>query len=167
MDRPAEHLLRTFAAVPPQARVLDVGCASGRHLIPLAQLGFDVWGLDRDAQCLEALRLRLAEIVPGHPVQLHGADAAQMPYADAHFDWIVAWGILDHYSDAERLDILTELRRVLVPGGWLYVTWSGDADALLSLFNRAAFAVAEAPQFDERERAIRAIFRRVDADTVG
>jgi SAM-dependent methyltransferase len=46
---------------PPPRRVLDLGCGAGRMLIPLAQAGHQVIGLDRDEEVLEACRRRLGE----------------------------------------------------------------------------------------------------------
>lgn len=165
METASEHLLRTFAAVPPDTRVLDAGCGKGRHTVPLAQLGFHVCACDTDADVLEATRqllLREAQMAGDLTVQ----DAAALDYEDDTFGWVVACGLLDRYSDAERLALLAELRRVLMPGGWLYVLFGGSAETLLDLFERAGFAIAEAPQHDAREDAIRAIFRRVEAGTI-
>ena len=40
-------------------RVLDAGCGVGRHLLPLAEAGFQVWGVDSDARVLSLLKVRL------------------------------------------------------------------------------------------------------------
>lgn len=164
---PADHLLRTFAAVPPAARVLDAGCGTGRHLVPLALLGFEVHGVDTDADAVETARARLRDEVGfERPGQVSVADAARMPYVDDYFGWIVACGLLDSYSDAERLALLGELRRVLVPGGWIYVSWQGDAPPLIDLCERVGFAVAESPTYDAQSVAVHGIFRRVEPGTV-
>jgi SAM-dependent methyltransferase len=46
-------------------RVLDAGCGVGRHLLPLAAAGFQVWGVDLEASALKALQKRLdRELTP-------------------------------------------------------------------------------------------------------
>jgi SAM-dependent methyltransferase len=44
-------------------RVLDAGCGVGRHLLPLAEAGFQVWGVDSDARVLDFLKERLSRIL--------------------------------------------------------------------------------------------------------
>lgn len=167
MTKPSDHLLRTFAAVPPTTKVLDAGCGDGRHLVPLAHLGFDVYGCDTDRQALDAAAARLeSEGLTGSRVHLSQQDAARLAFSDDTFGWVVACGLLDGYSEAERMALLSELRRVLAPGGWLYVTAQAEAASLAEWFARAGFAVAEAARPDEAPGTTRAIFRRVEADTV-
>lgn len=165
---PSDHLLRTFAAIPPATRILDAGCGQGRHLVPLAQLGFDVWGCDTDADALADVcaALDAAGLVGGNSATLLQQDAARLDVPDDTFGWVVACGLLDGYSDAERAALLEELRRVLAPGGWLYVTAKADPEKLATWFEQAGFAVAEAPRHDPQEEATRAIFRRVEPGTI-
>lgn len=59
---PSDWLLRWAHLLPPGARVLDLACGSGRHLRWLAERGFAVTGVDRDAAALEPLR-GIAEII--------------------------------------------------------------------------------------------------------
>ncbi len=164
----ADHLLRTFAGVAPAARVLDAACREGQQLVPLALLGFDLQAVDRDCGKVQQVQALLeTEGLPEVARRVQVGDPARLPFADAHFDWVLACGLLDGYSDAERLALLTELRRVLAPGGWLYASWQGTPGALTRLFERADFAVAEKAAFDGQMNATRGIFRRVEADTVG
>lgn len=161
-----DHLLRTLAAVPPHTRVLEVECGDAGGLISLLQLGFSVTGTARDEATLGGVRQQLR--VEGLSAPLVTADAGHLPFEDDAFDWVVAWGTLDGYSDAERLALLAEWRRVLVPGGWVYVAVAPatGADTLAALGTRAAFEVAEAPRVDPAAAVTRGIFRRVEADTI-
>ena len=54
-------------------------------------------------------------------------DAEHLPFADASFDLAIAWDVVEHVQDPERL--LAELARVLRPGG----------RALLTVINRFAY----------------------------
>jgi len=47
--------------------VLELGCGTGRVLLPLAQAGHTVWGIDRDAGMLAVLRQRWRQHSPAAP----------------------------------------------------------------------------------------------------
>ncbi len=59
---PSAWLVRFAHLLRPQGTVLDVACGSGRHVRWLANQGFAVTGIDRDAAATEPLRT-VAEIV--------------------------------------------------------------------------------------------------------
>lgn len=175
---PSDHLLRTLAAVPVASRVLDLGCGAGRHAAPLAQLGFDVWACDRDASAVAAARARLAPLIGDDEAgrRVSTARAAALGFPDDHFDWIVAYGAFDVAEDAAELfDMLAETRRVLRPGGWVYVAMrsaTGGPDLtpenLAKLCTEARLALAETPAAEASpEPVVRGIFRKVDSDTIG
>lgn len=60
--RPSAWVVRWAHLVAPGGSVLDLACGSGRHVAWLAERGFRVTGVDRDAAAVEPLST-LAEIV--------------------------------------------------------------------------------------------------------
>ena len=97
-------------------RILDVGCGSGPTIAKLREAGADVSGFDRSAGMIGFARERL-----GQHVDLRVADLADpLPYADAEFDDAIASLVLHYLED--WAGPLTELRRVLKPGGRLLVS---------------------------------------------
>ena len=153
---PSDHLLRTLASVAPGARVVDVACGEGRHLDPLARLGFDVWGAtDGDpAPARRALAAVLGDAEAERRVSHAAPDALGAP--DAWADWMVVSGL-----DAARLGpALAEAARVLKPGAWVWVEGPAAA-ALREAATAAGLADAEAPAGDDG--AVHAIFRRPGA----
>lgn len=161
-----DHLLRTFAAVAPGTAVLDVACDAGECLVPLAQLGLAVTGVVREAGDEARLHQTLEEV--GGTAEIVRADPARLPLEDDAFAWVVADRVLDDYSQAERLALLAEWRRLLAPGGWLYVTVGAAMapEALTALLAQAHFAVAEAARVDPAAHVTRGIYRRVEASTI-
>jgi SAM-dependent methyltransferase len=94
-------------------RVLDVGCGAGATLRWLLDEGHDAVGVDSSPVSLEhAARLVPAEV-------LHRGDALHLPFVDASFDGAFLLDVLEHLDDAAAL---SEVRRVLRPGGWLMIS---------------------------------------------
>ena len=48
-------------------RILDAGCGSGRNLVYFLREGYDVYGVDADAQAVESTRRLAASLAPGLP----------------------------------------------------------------------------------------------------
>lgn len=101
--------------------VLDLGCGSGRHLAFLARGGFAATGLDGAPAGLALAEKQLR--VAGLAADLRLGDIyAPLPYADAHFDAVIAVQVIHHATRA-RIDALArEIVRVLRPGGLVYLT---------------------------------------------
>ncbi|HEY2057114.1 MAG TPA: class I SAM-dependent methyltransferase, partial [Amycolatopsis sp.] len=94
-------------------RILDAGCGSGPLFAALRDRGAVVTGVDASAGMLELARRRL-----GTDTDLRVADLADpLPFPDGAFDDVVASLVLHYLEDWGPT--LTELRRVLRPGGRL------------------------------------------------
>lgn len=97
-------------------RVLDAGCGSGPLTAALRDRGATVTGIDASAGMLALARRRL-----GDDVALHVADLSdRLPVDDGAFNDVVASLVLHYLEDWGPT--LTELRRVLRPGGRLIVS---------------------------------------------
>jgi SAM-dependent methyltransferase len=95
----------------PAGRTLDVGCGEGRLARDLAALGHDVAGVDASPTLLAAAR----EAAPD--MELHLADAAELPFPDESFELVIAFMSLQDVDDLRGA--LREAARVLAPGGRL------------------------------------------------
>lgn len=95
---------------------LDLGCGSGlltRHL-PAGTLAVDI-----NPRNLERLRRYAPECTPLL------ADAEALPLPDSSVRSVVLTEVLEHFPDPAEL--LTEIRRVLLPGGRLIGTTPADS----------------------------------------
>jgi ubiquinone/menaquinone biosynthesis C-methylase UbiE len=96
------------------ARVLDVGCGTGKFCRVLAERGIArVWGIDPAPEMLAEARSR----VPSS-VGLKVGSAERLPFKEASFDAAVLWTVV-HLIDRPRA--FAELFRVLIPGGRLAI----------------------------------------------
>ncbi len=101
------------------ASILDVGCGTGRYLVPLVRAGFDVLGIDISCVALRTLC---------GPYQLVKADLRSLPFAGSSFDAVTCFGVLHHLSRREREVAVRELFRVLKPHGLAFLEVIGDKD---------------------------------------
>ncbi|HEY7881909.1 MAG TPA: methyltransferase domain-containing protein [Streptosporangiaceae bacterium] len=110
-------------------RVLDVGCGTGgylRILAPLVAPGPAV-GIDLSATLIAQAQQRTAAGEAN--VSFRAGNAYDLPFPDASFDRVVATQILLHLADPWRA--VTEMRRVLAPGGLISVgEWDWDSTCL-------------------------------------
>lgn len=103
-----------LAAAPSPAgfAVLDLGFGFGKNATFLESHGFAVSGIEIS----EAATCRAREFLK-HPERFHHASATAMPFADESFDGILDVGCL-HCMPAERRPAaISEMHRVLRPGG--------------------------------------------------
>jgi ubiquinone/menaquinone biosynthesis C-methylase UbiE len=110
--------LETAAGRRP-AEILDLGCGDGitevhlREAFPNATLH----GVDVSAESVGMASER--GVADCHYLPY---DGHRLPFGDASFDVVFVAGVLHHIpEDANRLEVLTEIRRVLKPGGAVYV----------------------------------------------
>jgi SAM-dependent methyltransferase len=107
-------------------RILDLACGSGRHLVYLARLGFQSYGVDNSENGLEYARQWLAR--EGLAVELAPSDMSEIPYADEFFDAAICIHAIQHQRLAGLGKTLGEVRRVLRAGGLFFATFPGRRD---------------------------------------
>jgi SAM-dependent methyltransferase len=104
---------------PAGSRVLDFGCGAGRMTRWFCDVAdrCEVWGVDIQETHINWCQENLAP--PFHFVTC--TTLPHLPFEDRSFDLVFAAGIFPAMEDL-RDGWLLELRRVLVPGGKLYLT---------------------------------------------
>lgn len=105
----------------PGARVLDAGCGPGRVTAHLAKLGLAAEGLDLSPAMLDLARAGFPDL------SFRLGSLTALPVADESLDGVLCWYSLIHIPPAHRPAVLSEVYRVLVPGGLVLVAFQvGD-----------------------------------------
>jgi SAM-dependent methyltransferase len=102
--------------LPAGARLLDLGCGGGKDAGDLSQRGYRVVGVDRTTALLLVGRHR-------HPsLPLIRADLRYLPFQAMSFDGLWAAASLMHLPKPAARRILTDLSRLVRPGGLFAAT---------------------------------------------
>lgn len=99
--------------------VLDAGCGAGRHLVPLAQAGFQVLGVDREWSVVWDVKALLE--TGSLPIRLAQGDLDSLPAFGGIFDFVLSINAISHGDSRTFRAYCRELDRVLKPGGFLFI----------------------------------------------
>jgi ubiquinone/menaquinone biosynthesis C-methylase UbiE len=95
------------------ARMLDVGCGTGRWVRRYQELGLAPIGVDATLTMLRLARER------GETVPLVAGEAGHLPFADEQFDVVSDITVIQHIPTSIQTHALNEMTRVLKTGGRL------------------------------------------------
>jgi ubiquinone/menaquinone biosynthesis C-methylase UbiE len=112
--------------VPNNARVLDIGGGPGRYAIWLAQRGCHVVLADLSPELLSIARKKIAQAgIDTLVEEIVEANACDLSHwVDNSFDAVLSLGPFYHLPNPEdRIRAITELKRVLRPGGIAFVAF--------------------------------------------
>lgn len=128
-----------------ESRVLDAGSMWGGLTIPVTQHCGEVFAIDKTIETLVFLKIRAGQMGFSN-IHVAAATVNNLPFPDGYFDLVILNGVLEwvafdqevilevHWgkrrSDAAtysknprqvQVEVLREIRRVLKPGGYLYL----------------------------------------------
>jgi SAM-dependent methyltransferase len=108
--------------ISPGMRVVDAGCGGGRNIQYLLREGYEVFGVDVNAEAVAAVRKMASKLAPGLPAEnFQVAGVETMPFADGFADVVVCHSVLHFARDQAQLEAMARgLWRVLRPGGMLF-----------------------------------------------
>lgn len=104
--------------------ILDLGCGAGRNALFLAKKGFIVWGIDNAEEGLAIIKdhAKKAQV----DVTLTCGDIyTKLPYPADSFEAVISIQVIQHNTRKQIEKTLTEISRILKPGGFLFITVCG------------------------------------------
>ncbi len=115
-----DQLLR--GRIRPGTRVLDAGCGSGRNLVYFLREGYEVFGVDMDANAVEYTRRLAASLAPALPRDNFRVEAIEeMTFPDGFSGLVLSSAVLHFARNDQHFEaMLRATWRVLKPGGMLF-----------------------------------------------
>lgn len=112
ISKRVEEIVAGFAGYRQANRLLEVGFGSGAMLRAAARAGWSAEGVEISRTATEHARQEGFKVFCG--------DLSEANYANGYFDVVIASELLEHIDDPLR--IVTEIARILRPGGLLWAT---------------------------------------------
>jgi ubiquinone/menaquinone biosynthesis C-methylase UbiE len=117
----AEVTRQGRASGPAPLRVLDVGSGTGRFLLQAARAlpGAELLGVDLSPWYARFAREQVAKDTSGARLEIEVANAEALPFDTGRFDVVTSIFMFHELPRRVRRNVLSEMRRVLAPGGLL------------------------------------------------
>ena len=109
------------------ASVLDLGCGTGGHVVPLALRGYEMTGVDRSAAMIDRAAAKVLESGTGADLVVGDIRASDLGRT---FDAVISMFAVVSYqlADADAAAVFATARRHLRPGGvFIFDVWHGPA----------------------------------------
>ena len=149
-DRFRERIIG-LARLEPGQRVLDVGCGTGTLAIAAAKVvggSGKVSGIDPAPEMIARARGKAAKA--GIDVEFQVGAIEQLNLSDESVDVVLSTLMFHHLPQKLQTIGLTEIRRVLAPGGRLVLVDSGKPDHITSDIGAAGFGAVSTARFRPR-----------------
>lgn len=128
----ARYVAKLITRHAPHAKtLLEIGCGTGAHAVELAELGFDVAGVDMSEGMLDAAEARRSSLAPELAAKVEFAHGdARAVRLGRKFDAVISLFHVMSYqtSNADLAAAFATAREHLVPGGvFVFDCWYGPA----------------------------------------
>lgn len=122
--------------------ILEIGCGTGRVLLPLARQGYHITGVDASAEMLERARAKIAAAELGERVTLVQQEMRELELEERFHMAFAALNSFAHlHTIDDQLAALAHIRQHLNPGGLLILDmFNPDLGRLLDARGQMALA---------------------------
>ena len=151
--------LLQFIENHPPGNAIDIGCGTGTNVITLAQAGWQITGVDFAPHAIKMAKRKASRA--GIQAELMVRNATDLNGISGPFDLALDMGCFHGLRD-KKADYLSELERILAPGGhWLMYGFfnpaadssiPGLAEADLELIPASMKLIWRQDGFDKNER---------------
>lgn len=111
--------IRKFIPVNSQTKILEIGCGDGGNLLPFAELGCQVTGVDMAETRIKQACSFFAE--HGKEATLIASDIFKLKDLEQQFDLILVHDVIEHISDKRKF--ISDTKRYLKPDGIIFMAF--------------------------------------------
>src|SRR3989344_9136611 len=113
-----EEISLIKSLIPEKGNILDVGCGTGRHLITLVKLGYQVTGVDSSKSMLKVLKAKLGKKSAKVNLINNNIFSVKLPLKNYHLITLF-WNTFNEIalSKDQALKLLLKLKQLLKPQG--------------------------------------------------
>jgi len=106
----------TSKFLQPGEKILEGGCGIGQNVYGLKVLGYDAYGVDFAKNTISKIKEHFPEI------KVYVQDVRKLDFPDNFFSGYWSLGVIEHSGEGYD-EILKEAKRVIKPGGYLFLTF--------------------------------------------
>jgi ubiquinone/menaquinone biosynthesis C-methylase UbiE len=120
-------LLKRFITGTDARIGADLGCGTGKYAVGILQhhKHLRIYGVDISLQMMRNAWERSLKEEVNDRLYLVGGNLTQLPFNDSSLDFIVQGYSMHHIAEAQRLNVLMEIRRILKPNGFFMLSEIG------------------------------------------
>ena len=117
----------------PGSKILEIGAATGRYSITLADMGYDVTSVELVKSNLDILK---SKIKPHHNITVFQGDARNLSFIENDvYDIVLLLGPMYHlFNDEDKMTAISETLRVAKKGGIIYSSYCNNDTTVHQLF---------------------------------
>lgn len=136
LDLPLAETLKVFMHERALESVLDVGCGTGLLVKFLSTSGFRAVGCDIEDEAIKAAKNL-------NNIDLVKASAINLPFPNNSFDCITSISVVEHLRPQEVKKFIKESKRILKPGGFIFIVTPNFATPLRLLKGKQWFGYSD------------------------
>lgn len=115
-DRFVSRITKRYIQPGKAVRILEGGCGKGHFVYSLTAAGYQAIGIDFAKQTIKEIHKVMPEL------NVRFGDVRKLKFPNNYFDGYWSLGVIEHFYDGYG-NILSEMARVLKPGGYLFITF--------------------------------------------
>ncbi|MDP8230822.1 MAG: methyltransferase domain-containing protein [Candidatus Gorgyraea atricola] len=120
-------------------KILDIGCGPGIYMLTIAKMGGKVSGQDISSDYVNKSSILLKE--NGFDADVKAGDAVKLLFEDNYFDGVFSADFFEHINYEQKNQVISEVYRVLKPGGTFTIKTPNLDYLRLSVFLKRCMAV--------------------------
>lgn len=118
--KPSSYINDLLPYVEPGSKILDIGTADGRNILPFLEKGAHVDALDNNSEFIEALKNKYAEYLGDHLKPVIGDITKDFP--GENYDLIICAMVLHFFDELTTNKVIENMKSHTNPRGMIYIS---------------------------------------------